>query len=212
MKEFEVGDIVKAVDEDGRIRVGEVVFRDECPEVWGEEGLYVVKFNNDEYDTEWYTPEKMDHLKNEEENTMTENKLTEPIKYTSKYLVGDRVRVVAAISEEALEYIGQVGTVKHINPSGYSVDLEDRGEDEGLLTFNEAEIVFVQRGHEDFSDEYEALAFLLRHEGPDVRRKLRNEMLAWAKHYLSERDYKNSRRAIDLTERIEKKMEERKKK
>lgn len=206
MKEFEVGEVVK-VKTDSGYRVGEVVFRDECPEVWREEGMYVVKFNNDEFDTEWYTPEKMEHLKNEEENTMKENKLTEPIKYTSKYLVGDRVRVVAAISEEALEeYVGRAGTVTYISPSGYRVSLEGQNDDESLNDFNEAELELIERNHEDFSVEYEALDFLLRHEGEKVKRKIRNEILSWAKHYLSEKDYKNTRRAIDLTEKMENKM------
>lgn len=37
MKEFEVGEIVRAKTDDG-YRVGEVVFRDECPEDWGRMG------------------------------------------------------------------------------------------------------------------------------------------------------------------------------
>lgn len=55
--EFEVGDYVKVKDKG---RVGEVVFRDECPEVWKVNGLYVVKFNDDEFDTKWYTEEELE--------------------------------------------------------------------------------------------------------------------------------------------------------
>ena len=200
MKEFEVGEIVRVKTDDG-YRIGEVVFRDECPEDWGEDGLYVVKFNDDEFDTEWYTPEEME--KNEEENTMTENRLVEEVEYTGKFKAGDRVRVIAATEKSGLEGVGKTGTLRatfsKFEDAPYYIEYDDGG---GRY-FNEACFELLSRvTHEDFSKEYTAVAFLLRHKGDKVREYLLNEINSFARMYLKNHDYNNAREAMDVAEAL----------
>lgn len=174
----------------------------------GEDGLYVVKFNNDEYDTEWCTPEEMEHLKNEEENTMTESKLVERTEYTGKFKAGDRVRVVAATHETELENVGKTGTLsatfyRSYEDAPYRIEYDDGGGDH----FNEACFELLSRvTHEDFSKEYEAVAYLLRHKGDKVRNHLLDELNKFARIYLENKDYTSAREAMSIAEALKEKQ------
>lgn len=139
---------------------------------------------------------------------MNENKLVKPIEYTGKFRAGDRVKVIAATNELDLEIVGKTGTLsatfyRSWEGAEYRIEYDGGGGDH----LNEACFELLSRvTHEDFSKEYAAVAYLLRHRGGDLREHLLDKLNTFARIYLENQDYNNAREVMNIAEELKEKQ------
>ena len=137
---------------------------------------------------------------------MNKNELVKPIEYTGKFKAGDRVRVIAATEKAELKNVGKTGillaTFSRFKDAPYVMEYDDGG----VYHYNEASLELVSRvTHEDFSKEYTAVTYLLRHKGSEVRERLLDELNTYARIYLEKQDYNNAREAMSIAEELKEK-------
>lgn len=147
-----------------------------------------------------------DYKKSKDEIKMSENKLVKKVEYTGKFKAGDRVRVIAATEKTELESVGKTGillaTFSRFKDAPYVMKYDDGG----AYHYNEANLELVSRvTHEDFSKEYTAVAYLLRHKGNELRKYLLDKTNNLARVYLEKQDYDNAREAMDIAEELKEK-------
>lgn len=130
-----------------------------------------------------------------------ETKLVEPIEYTGKFKVGDRVKVTDGSHKGYKGVVTQLGERVSMIPS-HVVLLDEGREGRGCRWFAESLLELVEEGEQ--SAEQEAFEYLLSRDKDTTRRILQEEVATWAKVHLEHKDYNDLRQTTEILEKLEK--------